>query len=240
METTSCIGARERPADRPARHCLQVGAFEPRSLVNGPGVRAVVWVQGCGRRCPGCFNPEFLPFEGGHAVPVQEVIQWIADSAAAGNPAPDARAGLPAPPRQAGDPAYMGANAAYDLQPLPALEGVTFSGGEPFDQAVALAVVARAAREMGLSVFIFTGYPWQELQRSVDPGHRALLEVSDLLVAGPYDRNLPCKHPLLASANQELVFLTDRYRHFDFGQKRKVEFRIGPDGDVRVSGFPMD
>ncbi|HRZ47435.1 MAG TPA: 4Fe-4S cluster-binding domain-containing protein [Candidatus Paceibacterota bacterium] len=138
-----------------------------------------------------------------------------------------------------GDPAYRAMGAACDPQSLPALEGVTFSGGEPFDQASALAVVARAARGMGLSVFIFTGYPWEELQRSVDPGHRALLEVSDLLVAGPYDRNLPCKHPLLASANQQLVFLTDRYRHFDFEQKRKVEFRIGPDGDVRVSGFPV-
>lgn len=27
------------------------------SLVNGPGARAVVWVQGCSIRCPGCFNP---------------------------------------------------------------------------------------------------------------------------------------------------------------------------------------
>ena len=111
MESTSCSGARERPADRLARYYLQVGAFEPRSLVNGPGVRAVVWVQGCGRRCPGCFNPEFLPFEGGRAVPVAEVIQWIADSAAAGNRAPDARSGLPAPPRQAGDRAYTVADA---------------------------------------------------------------------------------------------------------------------------------
>lgn len=28
------------------------------SLVNGPGTRAVVWVQGCSIGCPGCFNPE--------------------------------------------------------------------------------------------------------------------------------------------------------------------------------------
>ncbi|MDO8301875.1 MAG: 4Fe-4S single cluster domain-containing protein [Sedimentisphaerales bacterium] len=27
------------------------------SLVNGPGNRCVVWVQGCSRKCPGCFNP---------------------------------------------------------------------------------------------------------------------------------------------------------------------------------------
>jgi anaerobic ribonucleoside-triphosphate reductase activating protein len=28
------------------------------SKVNGPGTRAVVWVQGCSIGCPGCFNPE--------------------------------------------------------------------------------------------------------------------------------------------------------------------------------------
>ena len=29
----------------------------PRSTVNGPGERAVVWFQGCDLRCPGCWNP---------------------------------------------------------------------------------------------------------------------------------------------------------------------------------------
>lgn len=45
---------------------LRVAAFEPRSEVNGPGVRAVVWVQGCPREpiCPGCYNPAFLPMQG--------------------------------------------------------------------------------------------------------------------------------------------------------------------------------
>ncbi|TYB45422.1 4Fe-4S single cluster domain-containing protein [Actinomadura chibensis] len=37
---------------------LRVHAFEPFSEANGPGVRAVVWLQGCTLACPGCFNPE--------------------------------------------------------------------------------------------------------------------------------------------------------------------------------------
>ncbi|MEU6717017.1 4Fe-4S single cluster domain-containing protein [Nonomuraea sp. NPDC046802] len=36
---------------------LRVHAFEPRSEANGPGTRAVLWVQGCTLACPGCFNP---------------------------------------------------------------------------------------------------------------------------------------------------------------------------------------
>ena len=33
-------------------------AVAPRSAANGPGVRYVVWSQGCALRCPGCFNPK--------------------------------------------------------------------------------------------------------------------------------------------------------------------------------------
>src|SRR4051812_10819834 len=39
----------------------------------GPGRRFAVWVQGCPLRCPGCCNPEMLPFEGGHEVGVDEL-----------------------------------------------------------------------------------------------------------------------------------------------------------------------
>ena len=36
---------------------LRVAATLPRSRVNGPGTRAVVWLQGCSMACPGCCNP---------------------------------------------------------------------------------------------------------------------------------------------------------------------------------------
>ncbi|GAA2107283.1 4Fe-4S single cluster domain-containing protein [Streptomyces synnematoformans] len=37
---------------------LRMHGFEPFSAANGPGTRAVIWVQGCTLSCPGCFNPE--------------------------------------------------------------------------------------------------------------------------------------------------------------------------------------
>jgi hypothetical protein len=256
---------------------LRCGAFEPRSLVNGPGVRAVLWVQGCGRRCPGCFNPDFLPREGGRTVPVAEVIQWIRAAAAASRersadfqsavsrisnpPAPGPADALPtgsrrysrletcAPNEEESFAASIPSSTLYP--PSSPLEGLSFSGGEPFDQAAALALVAQAVRVMGLGVLIFTGHPWDDLEHSPDADHRALLAAADLLVAGPYERDhppihlsnnppihSPPPHPLLASANQRLIFLTDRYRTHDFGQQRRVEFRIAPDGTMRVSGFP--
>jgi anaerobic ribonucleoside-triphosphate reductase activating protein len=53
---------------------LQVHAFEPGSRANGPGVRAVLWLQGCTLGCPGCFNPETHGFGHGRSHTVEEVI----------------------------------------------------------------------------------------------------------------------------------------------------------------------
>ena len=44
---------------------LRLYHLETHSRANGPGLRAVVWVQGCTLNCPGCFNPETHPIEGG-------------------------------------------------------------------------------------------------------------------------------------------------------------------------------
>ncbi len=179
---------------------LQVAALLPRSLVNGPGTRAVLWVQGCPFACPGCCNPDFRPFAGGTTMTVTEA------------------AGL--------------------LLAEPDIEGVTFSGGEPFSQAAALAKLAAQARDVGKGVVIFTGYAGAELQASPDPGHQALLAQADLLIAGPYQASNPANHPLLASANQELVFLSGRYgdqaraRH-----GKRHEYRIRADGSLVTTGL---
>lgn len=44
------------------------------SRVNGPGQRAVLWVQGCSLGCPGCFNPDTHAFDGGESVAVDDLL----------------------------------------------------------------------------------------------------------------------------------------------------------------------
>ena len=179
---------------------LNLAAFLPHSRANGPGLRSVLWVQGCSLRCAGCFNPDFQPFAGGYKSTVDEVIAL--------------------------------------LLAQPDSEGVSFSGGEPFTQAAALAEVAEAVRAAGKGVMIFTGYEAATLRASRNPGMQRLLAAADLLAAGPYRRDLPQRHPLLASTNQELLYLTERYRSVELGPRRS-EFRIGADGGVSVTGFPV-
>lgn len=49
------------------------------SVVDGEGIRSVIWCQGCIHNCPGCHNPETHPFDGGFLVEVNDVCNQIAN-----------------------------------------------------------------------------------------------------------------------------------------------------------------
>ena len=59
-------------------HELRLHHFLPVSQVNGPGRRAVVWVQGCTLGCPGCFNPETHDAGNGNLARVDDLFTQIA------------------------------------------------------------------------------------------------------------------------------------------------------------------
>ncbi|HUT88242.1 MAG TPA: 4Fe-4S single cluster domain-containing protein [Thermoguttaceae bacterium] len=60
-----------------AADLLQVAETLTVTEAEGPGRRFAVWVQGCPLRCPGCCNPEMLPFRGGRPVPVGRLLREI-------------------------------------------------------------------------------------------------------------------------------------------------------------------
>ncbi|MBD2412206.1 radical SAM protein [Nostoc calcicola FACHB-389] len=56
---------------------LNIMGYVDESEVNGPGCRAVIWVQGCPRECPGCFNPDSWSFEANQLVAVDTLAENI-------------------------------------------------------------------------------------------------------------------------------------------------------------------
>jgi anaerobic ribonucleoside-triphosphate reductase activating protein len=56
---------------------LNIHAFLPVSRANGPGLRAVVWLQGCHFLCPGCWNVDAQPFTRRWVVPVNDLLWRI-------------------------------------------------------------------------------------------------------------------------------------------------------------------
>lgn len=116
------------------------------------------------------------------------------------------------------------------------IEGVTFTGGEPFAQARALAEIARRVRGAGLSVFVFTGYELGELKSAEQ---RALLALCDVVVAGRYvEAERSFDGAWRGSTNQRVHFMTERYNEAAMRGAAEVEFHIGADGGASATGFP--
>jgi anaerobic ribonucleoside-triphosphate reductase activating protein len=60
---------------------LNLHDWVPVSTVNGPGRRAVIWLQGCRFHCSGCFNPETHDLAPRRLVTPEELWKWIKDVA---------------------------------------------------------------------------------------------------------------------------------------------------------------
>lgn len=195
---------------------MLIHGFVGESRVNGPGLRAVVYLQGCSVGCHSCWNPKSHPFIGDERS-VEEVTGWVLC-------------------------------AHLDS----ALEGVTFSGGEPMQQADALLALVESlhCRLPGLSFGLYSGYSEEELKNGrywcrsePPPGAKRdiwqrLTRYLDFAVLGRYIASRPSTLPLRTSANQKLTLFSSRYREEDF-EPQEVEIHIGAQGLVQVTGFPL-
>jgi anaerobic ribonucleoside-triphosphate reductase activating protein len=56
---------------------MRIAGTNSCSLVNGEGVRYVIFLQGCQHFCPGCHNPDTWDFEGGEEVSVEKLVADI-------------------------------------------------------------------------------------------------------------------------------------------------------------------
>ena len=142
------------------------------SIVDGPGLRFVCFVQGCPHHCPGCHNPDSHDFNGGTVMTTDEVIEKMLSN--------------------------------------PLTDGLTLSGGEPFEQAEDCMVIARAAHDHGLNVWCYTGYTLEHLMEHGTGDQIALLAEIDVLVDGRFilsERSLSL--PWRGSRNQRVIYLKE-------------------------------
>ena len=156
---------------------IPLAGLEEESIVDGPGVRLVIFTQGCPRSCPGCHNPKTHPYTGGENHSLADIVSRFRSN--------------------------------------PLLSGVTFSGGEPFLHAEKLALLGQAIHSFGGNIVTYTGYTFEELLDGIAREHRKdwqdLLDVSDLLIDGPYieaQRDLTLL--FRGSANQRILDRTKR------------------------------
>ena len=147
---------------------IKVCGIEPESIVDGPGFRYVLFVQGCSHHCKGCHNPESWATDAGEEMTVSEIFA--------------------------------------EIKANPNLSGVTFSGGEPFEQTPSLVELAKLIKAEGLTLMSYSGYTLEELEERKDKATDELLSMLDMLVDGRYieeQRNLTLIYR--GSENQRVI-----------------------------------
>lgn len=124
---------------------IRISGIEPESIVDGEGIRYVIFTQGCPHHCSGCHNPQTHSFDSGKLVLIEDILDDI--------------------------------SKIKDW-----IDGITLSGGEPFCQIGQCSIIAEQAQKMGLSVWCYTGYLFEDLYRQ----GIELLKHIDVLVDGPF------------------------------------------------------
>ena len=132
-------------------------------------------------------------------------------------------------------------------------EGVTFSGGEPMQQAPSLLELIQTLHQQvpSLSFGLFTGYGdielvmgdyWIRGHNHSELERRQIWEEIrghlDFAVLGRFNETQPSGFPLRTSRSQALRMLTTRYGVKDYGPQ-SVEVTVHPDGRAEVTGFPI-
>lgn len=111
------------------------------------------------------------------------------------------------------------------------IEGVTFTGGEPFAQSKNIIPLAREIKSNNLTIVCYTGYLYGEILNGLVPFGNDLLKYIDILIDGKFIEEEKAHLVWRGSRNQKVYFLSNRYKHFeeiaDEEGKKEIEILIG-------------
>ncbi|MDW7738715.1 MAG: 4Fe-4S single cluster domain-containing protein [Bacillota bacterium] len=97
------------------------------------------------------------------------------------------------------------------IKVLESIDGITLSGGEPFEQPEAAAALASGIVSFGMNLVIYSGYTFEQLISGCkeNPPVRRLLELGWLLIDGPFlEAQQDLCLPFRGSRNQRIIDLS--------------------------------
>ena len=165
---------------------MKIAEFLPNSVVDGPGHRAVLRVQGCPHNCLGCATPAIQDPWLGISASIEEILDKFAE--------------------------------------VQNVEGFTISGGEPFDQALECAklIIEVKHDHPDFSIWVYTGYTYEEILQANNYVWNLLRDVTDVLVDGRYNASQKCDDlKFRHSRNQRLIDVLASKR-----EEKIVEYRL--------------
>ncbi|QCX32568.1 anaerobic ribonucleoside-triphosphate reductase activating protein [Caloramator sp. E03] len=145
---------------------IRISGIIKESVVDGPGIRYVIFAQGCLHKCIGCHNPHTHDFKGGYDIDVDDLKN--------------------------------------DIIRNPFIDGVTFSGGDPFYQVEGFYYLAKELKKNNIHIVCYTGFFYEDIVKNNDK--KKLLENVDLLIDGPFILSQKTlKLPFRGSSNQRII-----------------------------------
>lgn len=145
---------------------IRISGINKESLVDGPGIRYVIFAQGCKHNCKGCHNPSTHDFNAGEEADIDDILK--------------------------------------DILSKRHIDGVTFSGGDPFYQAKEFGFLAKELHKNNINIISYTGFIYENIIDKKDM--RKLLDNIDILIDGPFikeKKNL--KKAFRGSENQRII-----------------------------------
>ena len=123
------------------------------------------------------------------------------------------------------------------------IRGITISGGEPFLQMVPLKNLIKKIKEnTNLDIICFTGFLYEELLKKNDETIKYILNNIDILIDGKYIEEKNENNYLRGSSNQNIIFLSDRYKAYEKDMKnlknRNVEYTWKNEREMFIIGIP--
>lgn len=149
---------------------LRLAGINKNSLVDGEGVRFVLFTQGCSHHCKGCFNKHTWSYSGGETYSLPPLLKQIKENKI--------------------------------------ITGITYSGGECFEQASYLCFIAWYLKNVRpeLTHWAYTGYTWEELLSRKKYAEIEFLKLLDVLVDGKFEEDKKDEDLIYCgSSNQRVI-----------------------------------
>lgn len=145
---------------------------------NGPGVCVSIWLQGCGRHCKGCFNPQTWDFEGGKPFGMAEMQKIL-----------------------------KGISANGILRNVNILGGEPMAEQNLFTTAYIVSSI-REWYGNSIEIYLWSGYTLQELKDRESNAVNSILDDIDVLIDGPFEEDKKdLTLYLRGSSNQTIHYL---------------------------------
>lgn len=185
---------------------LRMHAFVEQSRANGPGNRAVLWVQSCTLQCPGCFN-QATHAPGGEVATVDNLVGRLMRLCHDPDPA-----------RRVEGVTITGG------EPLQQAQGV-----------LGLIIAVKTLTPLSVVLFSGFNYE-SEIKRMPMLHRLTLVNYVDVLISGRYEADKRVGHSLTGSSNKEFRFFSSRYKQADFAAVPPAEVIIKPGGEIVATG----